>query len=267
MENLLIGGIAGVISRTCTAPIELTIIQNQNKYLPNTTLTDVLRKEGLKGLWKGNYVNSIRIFPQMSINYYTYKLTKSKLERNINNTNVLNFISGISAGLISILCVYPLDNIRSRLSLQTNNDHYKGLTDIIKKTKVKNLYNGLRMTLIGYTPYNALNFTFYDYFKKIDKNNNNNSFINQILCGGFAGSCAVTITYPTDLIRRRLQLQDFDKLVPKYNGIVDCMKKIYVKEGLIGFYRGLLPCYMKIFPGLAIQFYMIEKLNQIYSSI
>ena len=40
-----------------------------------------------------------------------------------------------------------------------------------------------------------------------------------LFAGGFAGMSAVSYTYPTDLIRRRLQLQGFDKTVPKYNGI------------------------------------------------
>jgi solute carrier family 25 phosphate transporter 23/24/25/41 len=266
MENLLIGGIAGIVSRTCTAPIELTIMQKQNKYLPNTTLREVLKNEGIRGLWKGNYVNSLRIFPQMAINYYTYKKTQNILEHKIYNTNLLNFISGTSAGLVSMISIYPLENIRSRLSLQTNNDHYNGVIDIIKKTKITQLYNGLRMSLIGFTPYNALNFTFYNILKTKSEKYEMNSFIKQILCGGLAGSSAVSITYPTDLIRRRLQLQGFDPKVPKYDGIIDCIKKIYKYEGLLGFYRGLLSCYIKIFPALSIQFYVIENLNSLISS-
>ena len=50
-------------------------------------------------------------------------------------------------------------------------------------------------------------------------------------------------------------------LVPKYDGILDVIKKIYGKEGIIGLYRGLLPCYLKVFPAISIQFYMIEILK------
>jgi hypothetical protein len=265
LDNLLIGGIAGVISRTCTAPIELIKIQQQNKYLPNTTIKDVLKKEGFFALWKGNYVNSIRIFPQMAINYYIYQLTKTKLNNFNINTNLQHFLSGSMAGIISMTTIYPLENIRSRLALQTNKDHYKGIIDVFKKTKISNLYNGLNMSIIGFAPYNALKYMIYEFLIKEsnkDKYNKINKNVKQLLCGGLSGTLAVTVTYPTDLIRRRLQLQDFDSKVPQYNGINDGIKKIYKLEGIKGFYRGLIPCYMNLFPSLAIQFYVIEKLNK-----
>jgi hypothetical protein len=175
-------------------------------------------------------------------------------------------MSGTAAGLVSMTAIYPLENIRSRLSLQTNNDHYKGVLDVLKKTKTRELYNGLRMSLLGFTPYNALNFTFYNMFKTKSEKIKINDFIKQLLCGGLAGCFAVSITYPTDLIRRRLQLQGFDERVPKYDGIIDSVKKIYKAEGIVGYYRGLMSCYMKIFPALAVQFYVLEKLNALISS-
>ena len=76
---------------------------------------------------------------------------------------------------------------------------------------------------------------------------------------------AISITYPTDLIRRRLQLQHFGcDSVPDYNGIIDCAKKVVKSEGLIGLYRGLPAAYMKTFPSLAIQLYMIDTLGELH---
>ena len=94
------------------------------------------------------------------------------------------------------------------------------------------------MTLIGFLPYNALSFTIYSYLR--DNKYFNNYTYNNLIYGGFAGTGAVSITYPSDLIRRRLQLQDFDKNVPRYTGIIDCASKIIKSEGITGLYRGLL---------------------------
>ena len=86
----IIGGVAGMISRTCIAPIELKRIQKQNSFIPNSTLKDVLKKEGLRYLWKGNGVNCVRIFPQAAINYGVFRQTKNVLAKVIDNKNTLN---------------------------------------------------------------------------------------------------------------------------------------------------------------------------------
>ncbi len=270
--NMTIGGLSGVISRTATAPLELQKIQQQNRYMPNSTLRDVIREEGIRGLWKGNYVNSIRIFPQSAINFACYQFTKSYffncsfLTPIKNNIVFLNFLSGTIAGLVSMTAIYPLENIRSRLSLQTNKNHYNGIIDVFRKTPTKQLYNGLKMSLIGFAPYNALNFMFYGLLKSntyFESYKISNPLIYQLVCGGLAGTLAVSFTYPSDLIRRRLQLQGFDTIVPKYNGIIDCVQKIYRHEGGIhALYKGLGACYIKIFPAIAIQFWAMEMLTK-----
>lgn len=268
--DLLIGGISGVLSRTCTAPLELYKIQEQNRFIPNTTLIDVIKKEGFHKLWKGNYSNCIRIFPQMAINYYIYNKSSTLFSPTFEkNRSINHLLSGCLSGCVSMISIYPLENIRTRLSLQTNNSHYNGIIDIIMKTKTRELYGGLGMSLLGYIPYNGLSFMFFSYYKSIlERNNIENEYIPlKLLAGGLAGISAVSLTYPTDLIRRRLQLQGFDERVPKYNGIIDCCKKIYINEGIRGLYRGLIPCYLKIFPTSAIQFYVMTQLTCIYNTI
>ena len=257
-KNLFIGGISGIISRSATAPIELAKIQSQNKYMPHSSITSVIRKEGVLGLWKGNFANCVRIFPQNAINYSVYSYFRNN-SNFIKNNTLLNFYAGALGGMTAMTITYPLENARSRLSLQTNKNHYKNLTDVFKKTPITRLYQGLRMSLLGFTPYTALNFMFFNYYKECRFTEYEQ--INNLLSGGLSGISSVTFTYPTDLIRRRLQLQGFDKHVPQYNGILDCCKKIYIQEGIIGFYRGLGFCYLKLFPSVAIQFWTIEFLR------
>lgn len=271
IDDLMIGGLSGVVSRTCTAPFELLKIQKQNDYIPNTTIKDVIKYEGIKGLWKGNFTNCVRIFPQIAINYSIYNYCRNNIflqetTNNINkntiiNKDTVNFISGAISGSIAMIAIYPLENIRSRLSLQSNKQYYNGICDSLRKIKFLHLYKGLNMSLIGFTPYNALNFTFYhSYNRNLDIKNKE---LNKLLCGGLSGISAVSFTYPTDLIRRRLQIQNsFDKDIPKYNGIIDCIKKIYKQEGIKGFYKGLIPCYLKIFPAMAIQFWCFDNLSK-----
>ena len=61
--------------------------------------------------------------------------------------------------------------------------------------------------LVGITPYSSFKLTFFqvirDHEEKFWKNNNNKD-IKNMFYGGLAGCMALTITYPTDVIRRRL---------------------------------------------------------------
>ena len=257
--NLFCGAIAGAASRTFTAPLELKKLQLQNPFIPNTTIRSVIQKEGILYLWKGNFTNCIRIAPQTAINYTVFKETKKlKLFKSENKNN---YFSATVSAFIATMVSYPLDNARGRLALQTNNNHYKSLTDVLRKVPFKQLYNGLNMTLIGFLPYNAMSFTIYSNLR--DNKYFNNLPYCQLINGGLAGLGAVSITYPSDLIRRRLQLQGFDKSVPKYNGIIDCILKIIKTDGFTGLYRGLLACYIKVFPTMGIQFATLDYLKSL----
>jgi solute carrier family 25 phosphate transporter 23/24/25/41 len=259
--DFMIGGISGAVSRTLTAPLELKKIQSQNDFIKHTTLRDVLRKEGVFGLWKGNYTNIVRIFPQTAISYGVYSGTKDNLSPFELSQPVTHFISGCVGGLVAQSSIYPLENIRTRLSLQTNKSHYNGVIDCFKKVPLRQLYQGLGMSLLGFMPFNGLNFMFYDTYKRIFEYEKRGQ-LEKMMIGGLAGTSAVTITYPTDLIRRRLQIQGMQKDIPRYSGITDCVQKIVKLEGITGLYKGLGACYVKILPAIALQFYTIEFLKK-----
>lgn len=71
----------------------------------------------------------------------------------------------------------------------------------------------------------------------------------------------MTLTYPTDLIRRMLQLSGSNGH-EKYDGFIDCFKKIVEKEGPKGLFKGLVPCYLKVIPATAILFMTNERLKK-----
>ena len=69
----------------------------------------------------------------------------------------------------------------------------------------------------------------------------------------------MTLTYPTDVLRRRMMMQGVggDKH-RAYNGLLDACVKIAKTEGTAGFFRGLIPCYLKVIPSSAISWGTIE---------
>ncbi|XP_043252065.1 mitochondrial 2-oxodicarboxylate carrier isoform X2 [Colletes gigas] len=79
----------------------------------------------------------------------------------------------------------------------------------------------------------------------------------QIGAGGCAGFVEACIMHPMDLIKTRFQLQvkvaTQDALY--YTGIRDCMRKMYINEGLAAFWKGILPPVIMETPKRAVKTY------------
>jgi solute carrier family 25 phosphate transporter 23/24/25/41 len=259
VKDMFIGGAAGIISRTATAPIELYKIQRQNQYLKDANFRSVLKKEGIRYLWKGNMTNCLRVFPQIATNFSVFERVKKGPYKNIQNETLKNLFSGATSGVVATIALYPLETIRTRLSLQMNKSHYKGPINAVRKMNFRSLYSGLGISIMGFGPFNALNFMFFYKYKELLKQQQVDDKLVKFIAGGLSGMSALTITYPTDLLRKHYQMSGFNSDVPKYNGIFDGFRTIVQKEGIKGLYRGLVPSYVRIFPCLGIQFWCLEK--------
>lgn len=55
------------------------------------------------------------------------------------------------------------------------------------------------------------------------------------------GSISQTLTYPFDVLRRKMQVTGMDALGVKYSGALDALQRILKTEGPRGLYRGLWP--------------------------
>lgn len=80
----------------------------------------------------------------------------------------------------------------------------------------------------------ALNFYFYEglkaHFITADDSTANKS-IRTLMCGAAAGSVAQTLTYPFDVLRRKMQVAGMSGFSPAYTGALDAMIKITKAEG------------------------------------
>jgi hypothetical protein len=75
-------------------------------------------------------------------------------------------------------------------------------------------------------------------------------------------------TFPLDLVRRRKQLEGAGGRARVYNtGLFGTFKHIFRTEGLRGLYRGILPEYYKVVPGVGICFMTYETLKMVLAEI
>lgn len=267
--NLCIGGLSGIFSRTVAAPVDLYKMQLQTPFLPNSNLKYVIQHEGVFGLWKGNGINCFRIFPQTGIHFVGNNMCLQSVRSVGIVPNTKHYIlAGTLGGIAGSFFTYPLETIRTRFSLQTDRNQYYNVRDAIKKISIGDCYRGVSMHLLGHVPFNALTFTFFHKYKQYISYYDKSKFISDrsthFICGGLSGLSAVVFTYPSDIIRRRLQLQGFSEHVPKCTSVRDCIHTIYQKEGMYGYYRGLHAGMIRMFIAMSVQFTMFRELkNQI----
>lgn len=288
-SQLLAGGIAGAFSKTCTAPLSrLTILfQVQGMHTNAAALkkpsilheaSRILNEEGLKAFWKGNLVTIAHRLPYSSVNFYTYEHYKKFLymvtgmenqhRESISSNVFVHFVAGGLAGITAASATYPLDLVRTRLAAQTNVIYYTGIWHTLRTIStdegILGLYKGLGTTLVGVGPSIAISFSAYESLRSYWMSNrpHDSPVVVSLACGSLSGIASSTATFPLDLVRRRKQLEGIGGRAVVYKtGLLGTLKRIVKTEGVRGLYRGILPEYYKVVPGVGICFMTYETLK------
>merc|ERR1712217_128513 len=271
LVDFALGGFSGAVAKTLTAPIERIklVIQTQDANpkirsgeVPRYTgMVDcgsrILKEQGMRRFWDGNFTNCIRYFPTQAFNLAFKDTFKGMFPKYNPKTEFAKFFGAnlVSGGLVaagSLTIVYPLDYSRTRLASDVGSGKktFSGLFDCMKKTMkgpggFMALYTGFGVSVIGIVGYRGLQLGCFDTITGLNPWKKDKGFMGAISTFG-AAQTAITIgagaTYPFDPVRRRLQMQS-EKPVEEhlYKGTMHCFKKIAAEEGMMaGLYKGFL---------------------------
>ncbi|XP_060658854.1 mitochondrial 2-oxodicarboxylate carrier-like [Drosophila nasuta] len=89
----------------------------------------------------------------------------------------------------------------------------------------------------------------------------------QVLSGASAGFLEVCLMQPLDVVKTRMQLQANPSAGSSeviYNGVLDCFAKMYRQEGILSFWKGLLPPILAETPKRAIKFLVFEQTRHFF---
>eukprot|EP01084_Bolivina_argentea_P123574 218986_1 len=270
-KTVLSGGIAGMIAKTCTAPLERIQMLNQTGATHDTmagTFRRVLVEGGgLRGLWRGNAINCCRVFPHKSIlfglNEYLHQHSSIRSP----------FITGAISGTTATVIIYPMTVIRAHLSgtFDSNSSAFGVVRKVIASEGWKGLYRGFGVTLCGALPFEATRIGVYgklrNYLPTIDtKYGEQPHPIGKLCAGACAGASAAIATYPSDTLRRILQVQCADGM-KHYNGVIHCIQVNYREGGVRRFYYGLSAKLVRVIPDAAILFFAYETLKDFFEDV
>ncbi|KAK8720168.1 hypothetical protein OTU49_013540 [Cherax quadricarinatus] len=280
-RHLVAGGVAGMVSRTCTAPLDRLKVflqvhgAKQFQGLANC-FRYMLKEGGVTSLWRGNGINVLKIAPESALKFAAYEQGKRMVlqfggsrERELSIYE--RFVAGSFAGGFSQTAIYPLEVLKTRLALRKTGQ-YKSILDAAKKIYrqegLRSFYRGYVPNLLGIIPYAGIDLAIYETLKKTymqhHKENTNPSVFVITACGAFSSSCGQLASYPLALVRTRLQAQVITPGVVHDHTITmsGLFRHIFATEGVFGLYRGITPNFMKVVPAVSISYVVYEKCRQ-----
>ncbi|EDW69262.2 mitochondrial adenyl nucleotide antiporter SLC25A24-B isoform X1 [Drosophila virilis] len=286
-RHLVAGGIAGAVSRTCTAPLDRVkvFLQVQTCKMGISECMKILLKEGgSRSMWRGNGINVLKIAPETALKFAAYEQMKRLIRGNDSTrqmTIVERFYAGAAAGGISQTIIYPMEVLKTRLALRKTGQ-YAGIADaatkIYKHEGARSFYRGYVPNILGILPYAGIDLAVYETLKRryiaSHDNNEQPSFLVLLACGSTSSALGQLCSYPLALVRTRLQAQAAETISSQtrktqiplkssdaHSGeetMTGLFRKIVRQEGLTGLYRGITPNFLKVLPAVSISYVVYE---------
>ena len=188
---------------------------------------------------------------------------------------ISSFLSGGLAGGTTTTFLYPIEFMRTRLAMDVGATketrlYPRGMRDVFvgiwKFDGIKGFYQGYGIALSGVMVYRALHLGGYDAVKTeilhrrrfsehTPREAAHTTDMNLKMSERFAAAQIVsivagTLCYPIDSVRRRLMMQAGQPLDERlYRNSFDCFRKVFVNEGMQGFFLGIGPNIIRSFGG------------------
>lgn len=262
LPELISGVIAGVFTCVIFYPLECLEARMQvapaqkdakaAKPGPVTAAKLLLAQEGVAGFYKGLTPTLLGSMVNWGLYFGIYQYMNFQWKQSHKPSALGNLYAAVVAGFFCTIIVNPFWVLKIRLA---TSNKYTGmghaLRSIIKNEGFGGLWKGTGISLVGISE-GAVQFVAYEQLKLIS----GTSVGGQLFSGGTARLIAGLITYPYLLLRAALQAQGCP-----YTSLTDAIQKIYAREGLGGFYRGMAPNLIRNVPPAACMLFLVERIR------
>ncbi|XP_007886679.1 mitochondrial thiamine pyrophosphate carrier isoform X2 [Callorhinchus milii] len=235
-EVVAAGSLSGLLTRAIINPLDVIKIRFQlqieqlspqnpkAKYqgLLHATQT-ILKEESIRAFWKGHVPAQLLSIAYGAAQFVSFEsLTRFIHQATPYDTRnpSMHFLCGGLAACTATFAVQPLDTLRTRFIAQGEPKVYRSLRSAVvtmyRKEGPLGFYRGLTPTTVAVFPYAGLQFGFYNIFHRIaqwamSQEGTNSSYVQNLVCGSCAGIISKTLTYPFDLLKKRLQVGGFEQ--------------------------------------------------------
>ena len=175
------------------------------------------------------------------------------------------YLAGCAGGTVQLAIACPVELVKIKLQTQSSEmAKYRGpwhcLSQIAKEHGARGLFRGIVPHVWrdghGFGVYMVI----YELFLHLSGGREKAGKSEQFIAGGLAGLGSWLAVLPFDVVKSRMQADDFAK--PKYHGMFDCMHKSYKADGVSVFTRGALAMSLRAFPVNGVTFIVYEVLME-----
>ncbi|XP_056284794.1 mitochondrial basic amino acids transporter isoform X2 [Pseudoliparis swirei] len=179
----------------------------------------------------------------------------------------MDFVAGCVGGAAGVLVGHPFDTVKVRLQVQSiDKPLYRGtfhcFQSIIRQESLTGLYKGIGSPMMGLTFINAIVFGVQgNAMRRLA----HDTPANQFLAGAAAGAIQCVICCPMELAKTRMQLQGTGEKKPSrklYKNSLDCLARIYKREGVRGVNRGMVTTLLRETPAFGVYFLAYDALSR-----
>lgn len=241
INSIICGGIAGVVAKTAVAPAERVKMSYQTS-TDTFTLRDawnrgvgMAQKGGITSLWKGHSTTIVRVAPYAGLSYAAHDAAEAQFKRLLNEERLplmYKFLAGSIGGATGTFFTYPLDVLRVRLALIPNSTWSSCI-------KQGGLFQGISPTVMGIIPYAGTSWmvkqTLHEAFPPLF--HRRPSVFESLVMNSLAGLSAQLVTYPLDIVRRRMQMATYEKGKPPPS-VANMIRHLIETEGIRGMTKG-----------------------------
>jgi solute carrier family 25 (mitochondrial carnitine/acylcarnitine transporter), member 20/29 len=255
---------------------------------PLDCLLQTLRREGVRGLYKGATPPLVGWMAMDSIMLGSLTLYRRLLRENVFSNPALypripaaelankklpafgHGIAGIMAGATVSFIAAPVEHVKARLQIQyqvnKSERMYSGPIDctrkILQSHGVHGLYHGLVATML-FRSFFFFWWGSYDIFTKwFDKNTALSKPSINFWAGGLSAQVFWLTSYPSDVVKQRIMtdplggdLKDGER---RFRSWWQAAKAVKMEQGWKGYWRGFVPCFLRAFPANALALVAFE---------
>lgn len=189
-----------------------------------------------------------------------------------SNSNIFNFATAGTGGVMGWIVVHPFNTVAVRLNLSSTASQVKPkfvsyLSNMIRTEGVLSLYSGLGAGILRQTFYATSRFGLFEVFRDELSKYRQTDIWSRLITGAISGGIAAFISCPAEVTLVRISN---DATLPpesrrNYTGVFNAFKRILVEEGFAKFFSGSAPFVNRAILVGAVQVGTYDQFREIYA--